>query len=42
MSSLLSPEMLEAGQEDTRCGPKGGIRRMAAKKKASKKKSKKR
>jgi hypothetical protein len=34
--------MLEAGQDDTRQGPKGGIRRMAAKKKASKKKAKKR
>jgi hypothetical protein len=42
MSSLLSPEMLEMEQGDTRCGPKGGIRRMAAKKKAAKKKAKKR
>jgi hypothetical protein len=41
MSSPLSPDMLKRGAIASRSGPKGGIRHMAAKKKAKKASKKK-
>jgi hypothetical protein len=41
MSSPLSPDMLNRGAIVSRSGPKGGIRQMAAKKKAKKASKKK-